>query len=142
MAHFKHQQNYLINCTLLWPNQFAILPSSCLTPDKKADTYELIFNTVKETAGKTQTDFIIDFELGSKKALETIFSSTKITGCYFHLVYSIRKQLILKGGLTDLNRNPIFRLAFSKIKCLAFMPIEQIRNAYHKIVKPALFNGT
>ena len=85
---------------------------------------------------KPPKDFIIDFELGSKKALETTFLSTKITGCYFHLVCDIRKQLILKGGLSDLNQNRMFRFAFSKIKCLAFMPIEQIRDAYYQIVKP------
>ncbi|XP_063383432.1 uncharacterized protein LOC134669686 [Cydia fagiglandana] len=56
-----------------------------LLPNKKQRTYEMMFQSIKELVPNFNPKNVkVDFELAAKNALQIVFPSTKITGCYFH----------------------------------------------------------
>ena len=46
-----------------------------------------------------RTDFMIDFELAAKKAIEIIFSKCIVKGCLFHYSQSLYRKLSTIGRL-------------------------------------------
>ena len=113
----------------------------CLLPNKRASTYQLVFETLKRYVKKGPETFMIDFEIGVKTEFEKQFPETEVRGCYFHFVYNVLKQVKNKGGQLDLRNNIGFSIAISHVKALAFLPSDQVCAAYETIVRPMLLDS-
>lgn len=56
-----------------------------LLPDKKLDTYQVLFQLIKSREPEwNPTHAIMDFEIATIVALQNNFPNVKITGCNFH----------------------------------------------------------
>ena len=58
----------------------------CLLPNKRASTYQVVFETLKRYVKKGPETFMIDFEIGVKTEFEKQFPETDVRGCYFYFV--------------------------------------------------------
>ena len=73
---------------------------------------------------------IVDFELASINALQQKFPDAKVTGCFFHLAQNIYRS-IQKNGLVNLYKtNEDVALSIRKLSALAFLPPEEICDAF------------
>lgn len=56
-----------------------------ILPDKKLDTYQLLFEMIKSQEPQWEPMYaIMDFEVATISALQNVFPRVKITGCNFH----------------------------------------------------------
>ena len=134
-------QVYFIMAQSSNDNSKFVLVVFCLLPNKRASTYEIVFESLKRCVKKGPETFLIDFEIGVKTQFETSFPGTVVRGCYFHLVYNILKHVKKKGGQVELRQNIRFSIAISHVKALAFLPSDQVNAAYENIVRPMLLGS-
>ena len=66
-----------------------------LLPDKTYSSYKILFNQCLKFCGCPET-VLMDFELGSIKALKEIFPEATLRGCLFHWQHNIINQVIFK----------------------------------------------
>lgn len=58
----------------------------CLLPDKKVETYAILFSLIKSQFRNWQPEKItVDFELAPIKAIRGVFPGIEIKGCFYHL---------------------------------------------------------
>ena len=109
-------QVYFIMAQSSNDNSKFVLVVFCLLPNKRASTYQIVFESLKHCVKKGPETFLIDFEIGVKTEFETSFPETVVRGCYFHLVYNILKQVKKKGGQVELRNNIRFLIAIGPLR--------------------------
>ncbi len=103
----------------------------CLLPDKTEETYERMFELVKELAGGTEPmKILLDYEKAAHNACARVFPNSELSGCFFHL----RQAVIRKIQELGLKRRYNEDLEFSElVKCLtslAFVPPEDVETVF------------
>ena len=101
-----------------------------LLPNKRTKTYNNFLETVKALLPEANpTSFVCDFEKSLQNAISSTFEDATITGCYFHLAQSHRRQL--GSILNDATSSELLRI--KKIRTLAFLPEEDVVEAFEEL---------
>ena len=115
------------------------LPALHILMTRKTEAlYRAAILAIKELIPNFNPIFAIgDFELAPRKALEDIFPSNTIIGCWFHFTKAIYGR-ILKIGLSKLYNKQNFQKVDPNVMALPFLPEEQIRSTYLSFELPLL----
>ncbi|CAH0402138.1 unnamed protein product [Chilo suppressalis] len=72
-----------------------------LLPDKCQETYtRLLYLIKKHFPNFNPHSFKIDYEMAMANAIQTVFQSAKITGCYFHYTNAIKKSEVVRDEVS------------------------------------------
>ena len=82
-----------------------------------------------------QPEFIVtDFEYAAINAIKSIFPSTKMKACFFHLYQNVYRKIKKKDGLTrKYGTNETFSALMKCIPCLTFLQPAEILNTFNNL---------
>ena len=106
------------------PCAFAILPN------KKQETYVLMFDLIKEKVGQEPSIIVSDFETSVINAVKEVFPGAQHTGCQYHFRAAIWKNVGAKGVQTFFYRNVDFQEFVYKLYALSYVPTDDLYNVY------------
>ncbi|KAK0416128.1 hypothetical protein QR680_012306 [Steinernema hermaphroditum] len=101
----------------------------CLLPHKTTKTYLKMLKAIKDLKPSfSPSSLVVDFEAAAIKAFRTVFPGIKVSGCFFHLAQSQRRQINkdLKGLKSQLRKDRILNLQVRMIRAMAFVPVDKI----------------
>ncbi|KAK0425540.1 hypothetical protein QR680_009251 [Steinernema hermaphroditum] len=103
----------------------------CLLPHKTTKTYLKMLKAIKDLKPSfSPSSLVVDFEAAAIKAFRTVFPGIQVTGCFFHLAQSQRRQIDsnkdLKGLKSQLRKDKILNLQVRMIRAMAFVPLDKI----------------
>lgn len=101
-----------------------------LLPNKRRQTYQLLFTTIAQKWPTLQPNSLsIDFEIAAFQEAQSAFPNAQIFGCLFHLVRNMKKKLTDEQLLGRYNTDAEFALQARMIVATAFVPITSIDTA-------------
>ena len=101
-----------------------------MLPNKEGETYRRMFEAVKQVwPNLNPLSVSIDFEQAAIGALRSTFPNCAIHGCLFHLTKNMRRKLADESLLARYNSDPEFAVVARMIIALAFVPIEDLKDA-------------
>ena len=106
-------------------------------PDRQKKSYIQGCKAFKENSSgfKMNPEIILsDFELGAMNAFKEVFPNSTIKGCHFHFTQAIRRNIQENGLCAWYKKNKIIRGWLSLFGSLAFVPLEQMHNAWDLIL--------
>jgi len=116
----------------------------CLLPNKKADTYRVVFEQLRiwltkpnpvDTAIRLPELFIVDFESPVMKEFSKRFAGVKVSGCFAHFRRNLWKQLGVKGLQPLYSRNLPFCSLVKCLSSLAFVKPEEVQAYYQDLLE-------
>ena len=90
----------------------------CLVPNHESVTYTIILNFLKDFVKESPKRFLLDFEIAMFKSILEVFGKVFITGCQFHFVQNIEKNIKKKGLMKICTDNPLIKNAIKMIYVL------------------------
>ncbi|XP_068235676.1 uncharacterized protein [Palaemon carinicauda] len=99
------------------------------------ESYVQVFRDLLDYAAESDIvlspDMIItDFEIGVINAIKDEIPGSQQRGCFFHLCQSIYRKVISSGLKNEYSTNENFSLNIRKIEALAFLPANEIEDAW------------
>lgn len=118
-----------------------VLPSVyVLLPDKKEKTYRRMFQALKSiTTGLCPKTIMVDFEKAAMNAINYEFPETEVKGCFFHFSLCIWRQIQFAGLQTRYKDDVTFALQVRKLPSLAYVPENEVINAYNNLLETTYF---
>ena len=110
-----------------------ILCCYALIPDEKNETYNKLFDILKNNYKFNPKIFTIDFCRASTKAIKNNFPSCIIIKCFFHWVKALWGNM-KKNGYTDLKNIAQTKIVLFNVKVLAFIDPKLIKKYYNLII--------
>ncbi|CAF0752698.1 unnamed protein product [Brachionus calyciflorus] len=112
--------------------------------NKSECTYIRLFSLINDFIDFNPEHIFCDFEKAILNAIEKMYPSAQIGGCWFHLVSNLYKNVQSKGLVRQYRsrENSQFRLCFKYLKYLAFLPPKSVIFGFDSIrsIAPAEFN--
>lgn len=107
---------------------------SCRT----TDCYKAVFQFIDDNIFHLEpTEFITDFELGMRKAINIFYPSAKLRGCWFHYCRAIRRKMISLGLFKFVKNDEKANRIYHSILNLPLLPSEDFMEGYEKIKEQA-----
>ena len=100
-----------------------------MIPNEKYNTYEKLFNILKNDYKFQPKIFTVDFCRATSKALKQIFPSSLIIKCFFHWVKSLWNNL-KKNGFNEKEKINKTKILMFNMKIMAFIEPKLIKNYY------------
>ncbi|XP_029645758.1 uncharacterized protein LOC115219713 [Octopus sinensis] len=111
-----------------------------LLPNRKEETYIKFVKTVKTLVLFSNIDSITtDFEPTMIKAVRTEFDSVNLYGSFFHLGHCLYKKVCAFDLKEKYNTDAHFSLSIRMLLALAFVPTEQVYDAFGALVDEAVY---
>jgi len=102
-----------------------------LLTNKRQETYDGLFGLIKMIWPLFNPTLIsLDVEMAVMNSVRQAFPRAEVHGCLFHLTKSMRRQLSENGLLQRSNAEPRFALHARMIVELAFVPIDNLDDAF------------
>ena len=74
---------------------------------------------------------MMDFETAERNAFEEVFPTVELTGCAFHFVHALAKNIRTKGLWKLYRDNRQFKHYIRKVMMLMFLPATQVCHSLH-----------
>lgn len=118
-------------------NGFVLPLLYALLPNKRRQTYNLLFETIAQRWPNLKPSSIsVDFEIAAFQAAQTAFQDAQMFGCLFHLTRNMKKKLTEEQLIGRYNNDPQFALQARMIVATAFVPIGDIDRALDTLNDP------
>ncbi|XP_066590034.1 uncharacterized protein [Prorops nasuta] len=122
-----------------------IIPFAWAIMSKKTkNLYRKTFELIKEHIAPqmSPTNFMTDYEVALYSSIKDVFPQCENNGCYFHLVYAIRKKLRKLGirreiEALDVENSKILKMLIRKFINLCFLPAQFIERAFIDLCEEA-----
>lgn len=104
-------------------------------PNKQEITYTKFFEMLLNNEIKCierPVGFIVDYELAIINSIDKSFEC-KISGCYFHYVQSMWRNVSTKGLIPLFNNDPAVTLGYRRIKALPFLKLNHVIRGFKLI---------
>lgn len=109
--------------------------------NKAEETYNEIFGTLLSLEPKfNPTDFTIDFEMATLNAVKRNFPLSEVHGCFFHFSQNIWRHIQNVGLQNVYNNDEDFALNLRYLIALAFVPVDNVENAYEELVSTEFYS--
>lgn len=106
-----------------------------LLKSKDSDLYEKSLRILKRKRPNMCPNIVmVDFEPGPIKSFSKVFSKAKMKGCSFHFNQCFWRHIQLAGLSRKYNTDVKFNTNVKLLKALAFVPVDDVRYAYEKIL--------
>jgi hypothetical protein len=119
-------------------NHWQVVGLYALLPNKTGVTYnsymEQVHQIVDEHHGQEPVTFLTDYERGMLNAVEATYPNTTRKGCLFHLSSNVYKHVQHNGLVQQYNHDAVFRQNIRMLPALAFVPEDDVVNAFDEIV--------
>lgn len=113
-----------------------------LTTSKSKKVYVEILQQLKIMNSRLNPKTIIaDFEVAFLKAVEEVFPSAVIRGCFFHFSKCIWNQICKCNLKNDYESNNNFAMNLKMLSALAMVPTDDVVGAYTKVIKCAFYTA-
>lgn len=116
---------------------------------KTSSSYVAVFQFVKEKIlpNMDPVKFVSDFETAIHNAVRNVFHNAEVQGCFFHFVYSIRKQAIkmhIPASLKRMTKEQARkgRLLLRKLMNVCLLPPVYINTAYGLLLEELKADST
>ena len=120
--------NYLFRDTC-FPAVYVLMTGR--TQEMYVSMLERLLSAAEEMGIELDPTFmIVDFELASINALQQTFPRARVSGCLFHLRQSIYRSVQRYGLVDEYRRNDNVSLSVRKLTALAFLPSDEIEDAF------------
>ena len=107
-----------------------------LLPNKRQKTYDGLFGLIKTICPLfNQTSISLDFKMAVMNSVWQAFPRAELHGCLFHLTKSMRRHLSKNGLVQRYNTELRFALHARMIVALAFVPIDNLDDAFDALSK-------
>ena len=83
----------------------------------------------------TVTEFVCDFELGFKSAIETDFPQVRLWGCYFHFTKALLKKMKDLGLFIHYRDDPLLNGFLRKIFAIGYLPVFYVRQKFYQLTQ-------
>jgi len=118
--------------------------SACLF-SKEESEYDKCFSEISKAIKRHPRLIVSDFEKAILNSLTKHFPNSKIAGCFFHLTQNLWKKMgeyNLQSKYDKEKENRVYK-SFSYLKCLAFLPPNDVIQAFQfiKSSSPVQFAG-
>ncbi|CAF1103796.1 unnamed protein product [Rotaria sp. Silwood1] len=112
-----------------------ILPAVyILLPGKKQRLYKAMLQEIKNLVPNFDPpNVMIDFERASMNAIKSLFPTSNLNGCFFHLCQNIYRAVIRFGLKTLYSENEDFAQQIRCLPALAFLPITDVIPTFEQI---------
>ena len=84
--------------------------------------------------------FLCDFEESLLLAIEDELPGTRTQGCFFHFRQAKKRQVGKRNLLKKLKEDRDFRHSFNVLSALAFVPEEDVKMLFEKIIQEDSFH--
>jgi len=113
-----------------------VIPSVyVLLPDKKENTYKLMFQALKSLISNlSPLNIMMDFEKGAMNAVKFEFPNASINGCFFHLSQCVWRHVQETGLQKKYRENSDFALYIRMLPALAYVPTHKVVDAFEKLL--------
>lgn len=109
-----------------------------LLPNKEADTYKVVFNTLKAKGLSPPKTFYCDFESSIIKAMREVFPEVEIVCCDTHFKRVVRKHLQDNHLMASYNNNLHFQTLVRYMWALSLVPQVDIVKVWEEFVSPSI----
>ncbi|XP_053592956.1 uncharacterized protein LOC128667325 [Microplitis demolitor] len=112
-----------------------------LSPCKSQSTYLKILKKIKELMPDVITLrwMLTDFELSYINAFKTVFENVDVSGCFFHHTQCIWRHVQSEGLQQWYNKNIRVVQNIKMLMSLAFVPPNDVKEAYDELVKSEFY---
>ncbi len=104
-----------------------------LLPNKTAETYERMFQIVRQKVPIQPSKLILDFEKGAHQAFHQVYPDVPTAGCYFHLKQSVLRKVQEFGLKQRYEQDLDYQILVRSITALAFVPPAQVEELFDEI---------
>lgn len=106
--------------------------------NKSAQIYQAVFEFIEQYVFEMKpAEFMTDFELGMRKAINTCYPNAILRGCWFHFKAALRRRFMnlhmYRVITDDLNARKIYRM----LSNLPLLPLQSIEKGYQMIKEEA-----
>ena len=110
----------------------------CLLPDKKKESYEVMFSLLKECLESSGLElsaayFMSDFEVAIRDAFQGTFQGIEAKGCAFHFSKAVLSKIARSGFKGDYQSSAEFSCLVRAIFGLAYVPLERLAEALRNL---------
>ena len=113
----------------MFPRLFALLPN------KNESTYDKFFTALSNLIPLSSPSVIVtDFEKAIHNAVRRAYPSVSVQGCHFHLGQALYRKISTLGFRERYNTDPSFSLKIRKLTALAFLPPNDVIEAYEDLI--------
>lgn len=106
--------------------------------ERTASCYKAVFKFIEANVFKLEpSEFITDFEVGMRNAIQECFPGIRLRGCWYHFCAALRKKLLKLGLHALLKQNGFARHVKKMMMCLPLLPAENFVEGYDYIKKKA-----
>ena len=113
-----------------------------LLPNKKKETYELLFNTLKNRIQPTNLEHIMtDFEQSLFSVIKQTFPSAAHKGCRFHYNNAVMRQVGERGLKSLFNESAKFQELIYILYALVYFPPKDVLSFYKDELLPYIIDG-
>lgn len=78
--------------------------------------------------------FMLDFELASRKAIERVYPTCKVSGCYFHFTQAVRKKASkIPNFFNIVNKDKEMNRLYHKFQSIPLLPEAEIPIGFQTI---------
>ena len=130
-------QVYIVHCLVdnkMYPVAISLLPN------KTKQTYVRLFALLKDVV-RTKTgidispDIIqIDFESAVIKAVNEVFPTTAVRGCFFHYAQALWRHVVDRGLAMDYKNKPEVQSHVRRTSALPLLPVNQVQDAWLQLL--------
>lgn len=101
---------------------------------KSAVCYKSILKFIEKKVFKLEPgEFITDFELGMRSAINKIYPTVPLRGCWYHYCAALRKNFLKFGLHSLLKSNALARMIKAELMSLPLLPAEHFKEGYEFI---------
>lgn len=113
-----------------------------LMTNRTEEMYSTLFEKIKSLLpGVTPSSFMADFEQGLRSAFRASFPDCPVAGCFFHLGQSIYRKVQATGNQARYATDDVFRGTIKKMAALAFLPPDEVGNAFDALRESQEYNN-
>lgn len=108
--------------------------------NKKRESYNDSFRQLLQAEPTINpTDFMVDFEAAAISAVQENFPQAEVHGCHFHFGQNIWRHIQAEGLQLKYNEDEDFAFQLRLLIALAFVPVENVIDAYTELVSTDFF---
>jgi hypothetical protein len=106
----------------------------CIFLGKQQRLYKAMLQEIKNLAPNFDPpNVMIDFERASMNAIKSLFPTSNLNGCFFHLCQNVYRAVTRFGLKTLYGENENFAQQIRSLPALAFLPINDVISTFDQI---------